>query len=104
MADIFISYANEDRETVARLARFLESVGWSVWWDRRIPAGRTWRSVLQEALRDMRCMIALWSRDSVESSWVAEEAEEARKLGKTGHTTVLIGTVESTNLGIHYPC
>jgi hypothetical protein len=83
MADIFISYASEDKETAARLAGFLESLGWSVWWDRRIPAGRTWRSVLQEALRDMRCMIALWSRDSVESPWVAEEAEEARKLGKT---------------------
>ena len=82
MADIFISYANEDRETAARLANVLESAGWSVWWDRRIPAGRTWRSVLEEALKDMRCMITLWSKDSVESPWVAEEAEEARRLGK----------------------
>lgn len=93
MADIFISYASEDKETAARLAGFLESLGWSVWWDRRIPAGRTWRSVLQEALRDMRCMIALWSRDSVESPWVAEEAEEARKLGKT-LVPILIQRVE----------
>jgi TIR domain/Bacterial Ig-like domain (group 2) len=93
MADIFISYANEDKETAARLAGFLESLGWSVWWDRRIPAGRTWRAVLQEALRDMRCMIALWSQDSVESPWVAEEAEEARKLGKT-LVPILIQRVE----------
>jgi hypothetical protein len=93
MADIFISYANEDKETAARLAGFLESMGWSVWWDRRIPAGRSWRSVLQEALKDMRCMIALWSRDSVESPWVAEEAEEARKLGKT-LVPILIQRVE----------
>src|SRR5262245_13164233 len=93
MADIFISYANEDRETAGRLAELLESVGWSVWWDRRIPAGRTWRSVLQEALKDMRCMIALWSKDSVESPWVAEEAEEARRLGKT-LVPILIQRVE----------
>jgi hypothetical protein len=93
MADIFISYANEDKETAARLAGFLESIGWSVWWDRRIPAGRSWRAVLQEALKDMRCMIALWSRDSVESPWVAEEAEEARKLGKT-LVPILIQRVE----------
>jgi hypothetical protein len=93
MADIFISYANENRETAARLAELLESCGWSVWWDRRIPAGRTWRSVLQDALKDMRCMIALWSRDSVESPWVAEEAEEARKLGKA-LVPVLIQRVE----------
>ena len=93
MADIFLSYANEDREAAARLAELLESVGWSVWWDRRIPAGRTWRSVLEDALKDMRCMIALWSRHSVESPWVAEEAEEARRLGKT-LVPILIQRVE----------
>ncbi|HEX9788517.1 MAG TPA: TIR domain-containing protein [Candidatus Binatia bacterium] len=93
MADIFISYANEDRDTAARLAALLESVGWQVWWDRRIPAGRTWRAVLADALVDMRCMIVLWSRNSVDSSWVAEEAEEARRLGKT-LVPVLIQRVE----------
>lgn len=83
MADIFISYANEDRESAAQVAHMIESAGFGVWWDRRIPAGRTWRQVLQDALRDMRCMVVLWSKNSVESSWVAEEAEEARRLGKT---------------------
>jgi hypothetical protein len=83
MADIFISYANEDRDRAAQLATFLETEGWGVWWDRRIPAGRTWRSVLEDALEDTRCMIVLWSENSVKSPWVAEEAEEARRLGKT---------------------
>src|SRR4029434_7068200 len=41
----------------------------------------------------MRCMIALWSKDSVESPWVAEEAEEARRLGKT-LVPILIQRVE----------
>jgi TIR domain/Bacterial Ig-like domain (group 2) len=93
MADIFISYANEDRESAAQLAQMLETVGWQVWWDRRIPAGRTWRSVLEDALRGMRCMVVLWSKDSVESPWVTEEAEEARRLGKT-IVPVLIQRVE----------
>jgi hypothetical protein len=83
MADIFISYANEDRDRAAQLAALLEREGWSVWWDRRIPAGRTWRSVLEDALDDSRCMIVLWSENSVKSPWVAEEAEEARRLEKT---------------------
>lgn len=82
MADIFISYANEDRATAARVAAHLESVGWHVWWDRRIPAGRSWRAVLAEALLETRCMVILWSEHSVESPWVAEEAEEARRLRK----------------------
>ena len=64
MADIFISYANEDRESAAQLARTLETAGWRVWWDRRIPAGRTWRVVLEDALREMRCMVVLWSENS----------------------------------------
>jgi TIR domain-containing protein/Big-like domain-containing protein len=93
MADIFISYANEDRETAARFAQLLESVGWRVWWDRRIPAGRTWRSILEDALREMRCLVVLWSKNSVQSPWVTEEAEEARRLGKT-IVPVLIERVE----------
>jgi hypothetical protein len=93
MADIFISYANEDRETAAQFAQLLESVGWRVWWDRRIPAGRTWRSILEDALREMRCLVVLWSKNSVQSPWVTEEAEEARRLGKT-IVPVLIEGVE----------
>ena len=82
MADIFLSYANEDREKARAVAGLLESAGCTVWWDRRIPAGRTWRSMIEEALRDMRCMVVLWSAHSVESDWVKEEAEEARALGR----------------------
>src|SRR5215468_9156024 len=82
MADIFLSYANEDREAARAVAGLLESAGCTVWWDRRIPAGRTWRSMIEEALRDMRCMVVLWSTHSVESDWVKEEAEEARAVGK----------------------
>jgi hypothetical protein len=93
MADIFLSYANEDRDRAAQVAALLESAGWIVWWDRRIPAGRTWRAVLEEALVGARCMIVLWSHNSVDSPWVAEEAEEARRQGKT-LVPVLIQRVE----------
>ena len=82
MADIFLSYANEDRQTAAQLAQVLETAGFTVWWDRRIPAGRTWRTVLEEALQGMRCLIVLWSENSLKSPWVIEEAEEARRLEK----------------------
>ena len=82
MAEIFLSYAKEDREIASRLSTMLEQAGWTVWWDRRIPAGRTWRDVLEEALREMRCMVVLWSSQSIESDWVKEEAEEARAVKK----------------------
>jgi|ERR1700674_844644 hypothetical protein len=78
MADIFLSYGEADRETAGRIARLLEGQGWSVWWDRKIAGGETWREVIQSALQDMRCMVVLWSRSSVDSFWVNEEAEEGR--------------------------
>lgn len=82
MADIFLSYNEKDREAVRRLAETLQSAGWSVWWDRRIPAGLTWRAVLERELKHMRCMVVLWSQHSVASEWVCEEAAEGRQLGR----------------------
>ena len=81
MADIFISYAREDEERIRPLAAALEAHGWSVFWDRRIPAGQTWRSVLGQALHDARCVIVAWSRHSVASRWVAEEADAGLQRG-----------------------
>ncbi len=82
MADIFLSYTEKDRDEARRVAAMLESVGWTVWWDRRIPAGDTWRNVLERALERMRCMVVLWSTRSIESEWVYEEATEGRRQGK----------------------
>lgn len=82
MADIFLSYNEKDREQARRVATLLTEAGWSVWWDRRIPAGESWRSMLEEALQGMRCMIVLWTARSIESDWVFEEASEGRRQDK----------------------
>jgi len=79
MADIFISYKREDRSRVEPLAKALEDQGWSVFWDRTIPAGKTWRQVIGEALETARSVIVAWSKSSVESSWVQEEADRGRE-------------------------
>jgi len=82
MVDIFLSYTEKDREQARRVAAMLEAAGWTVWWDRRIPAGETWRSVLDHALENMRCMVVLWTARSIESEWVYEEASEGRRQDK----------------------
>jgi hypothetical protein len=79
MTDIFISYAREDRSRIEPLANFLEGLGWSVFWDRTIPAGKTWRQVIGEALRNARSVIVAWSQKSIESEWVQEEADRGLK-------------------------
>ena len=76
MPDIFISYASADRDRARLLADALANRGYSVWWDRTIPPGRVFDEVIQEAIQSARCMIVLWSADSVRSNWVKTEAAE----------------------------
>jgi hypothetical protein len=76
MADIFLSYAREDAAQARRLAQALESHGWSVWWDRRIPHGQNFTASIQQQLDDARCIAVLWSKASIASSFVLDEAAE----------------------------
>lgn len=77
MSDIFISYASEDRESAKMLAHALESQGWSVWWDRKIPFGKIYDEVIADNLAAAHCVIVIWTRHSVRSRWVRTEASEA---------------------------
>ncbi|MGH7806730.1 MAG: toll/interleukin-1 receptor domain-containing protein, partial [Thermodesulfobacteriota bacterium] len=81
MSDIFISYKSSDRERVRVLVEALEGRGWSVWWDREIPPGKTFDQVIEEELNAARCVIVVWSKDSVLSEWVKTEASEAARRG-----------------------
>jgi formylglycine-generating enzyme required for sulfatase activity len=76
--DVFLSYAREDEARARELATALEQRGFSVFWDREIPPGQTWHSYIGEALSKARCVMVAWSRHSVASQWVIEEASEGR--------------------------
>ncbi len=81
MADVFISYAREDTERVGQIVVELEKRGLSVFWDRGIPPGRHWKDYIAKALDESRCVLVVWSRHSINSAWVREEAEVAKKRG-----------------------
>ena len=81
MADIFLSYDDEDRPRARALAAALEDRGWSLFWDRSIPAGKTWWQAIGRALKGARTVVVLWSRTAVESTWVYEEADDGRRRG-----------------------
>ena len=74
MNDIFISYARSDRAKAVMLARALEHEGWSVWWTARSPPGKTFEEMIERALDAAKCVIVLWSKESVSSEWVKTEA------------------------------
>ena len=77
MSDVFISYAREDRDKAKALAELFQQQGWSVWWDRNIPPGRSFDDVIEEALGAAKCVVVLWSKNSASSDWVKGEAAEA---------------------------
>ena len=81
MSDIFISYKSEDRERIQTLVKALEVEGWSVWWDRTIIPGDKFRQVISKALDDAKCVIVVWSRESVLSEWVIDEADRVKQRG-----------------------
>lgn len=81
MSDIFISYSSADRERILPIVTLLEQQGWSVWWDRKIPPGRTFDDVIEEAINAAKCIIVVWSEKSVASNWVRAEADEGNRKG-----------------------
>jgi hypothetical protein len=82
MADIFISYAREDRECARVLAETLEHRGWSVWWDHELYAGQNFDLVIEQEIAGARAAIVMWSASSVDSEYVRAEATRARELNK----------------------
>lgn len=74
MADIFLSYAREDKERARLFARAFEAQAWSVFWDPRILPGTSWDEVIEAELESCRCVVVLWSVTSVSSKWVKSEA------------------------------
>jgi hypothetical protein len=81
VSDVFISYAAGDEPRAAELAAALETKEWTVWWDRHIPPGRTFDEVIEQALTQARCVVVLWSAESVKSRWVRTEASVAAERG-----------------------
>lgn len=81
MADIFLSYASDDRERVIPLVQALQNDGFTVWWDREIRPGPSFDREIETAINDARCIVVVWSASSVDSEWVRSEVEEGARRG-----------------------
>jgi hypothetical protein len=88
MSDIFISYKREEQAIARNLANALEGEGWTVWWDPKLRAGERFNDVIEKALNDAKCVIVLWSKRSVESLYVKDEATHALKRNKLVPVTI----------------
>jgi hypothetical protein len=77
MSDIFISYKREEQPQARKLADALEREGWSVWWDPKLRAGEHFDDVIEIALKESKCVVVIWSKLSVNSRYVKDEASYA---------------------------
>lgn len=91
MVDVFVSYSSKDRDRVRPIVEALNDVGWTVWWDREIGAGTAFDREIEKAIDVAKCVVVVWSADSVESEWVRNEANEG--LEKNNLVPVLIEPV-----------
>lgn len=82
MADVFISYSQQDRPAVEPIVREFERFGWTVFWDQRVRTGAPFDSVIESELNHASAVLVVWSRASVESEWVRAEATAARNQSK----------------------
>ena len=88
MADVFISYAKEDRDFAVRLSRAFEAIGWSVWWDRKLFVGESFDLTIERELSQAKIVVVLWSRLSVSRPWVRNEARYAAERGVLAPATI----------------
>lgn len=79
---IFLSYSRVDRPQVALIATALEAEGFEVWWDALIEGGSAFSKAIAAALEASTVVIVVWSRTSIESDWVLDEAMHARERKK----------------------
>ena len=82
MSDVFVSYARQDRDRIAPLIHALEARGLEVWWDSRIEGGTEYTREIETQLNVAGAVLVIWSRRSVESLWVADEASAGQQQGK----------------------
>ena len=75
---LFLSYAHADAKRAQQLAAALMTRGYVVWWDALIEGGAQFAKSIREALEAADAVIVLWSRTSIESDWVCDEAAQGR--------------------------
>ena len=82
-AEVFISYASEDRERILALVDRLDAAGVSVWIDQMSIEGATmWSQEIVAAIRNCKVLILAISENSADSENVVKEvalASEGRK-------------------------
>jgi TolB-like protein/Flp pilus assembly protein TadD len=77
-ATVFLSYARADQKRAKPVIDALEQAGIKVWWDGLLEGGENFLPTTEAALESADAVVVLWSKVSVESHWVRDEATRGR--------------------------
>ncbi|MGE0829725.1 MAG: toll/interleukin-1 receptor domain-containing protein [Hyphomonadaceae bacterium] len=81
MADVFISYAREDRARVEAVNQALRELELDVWIDARLTPGVSFREEIRREAEAAKAMIVCWTPDAAASAFVIDEATIGRDRG-----------------------
>lgn len=90
MSKVFLSYSREDVASAKQLAECIDRAGHQVWWDRQIEGGSRFTAEIDRELKSADAVVVIWTKSSVESPWVQDEAAEGRDNGRL--VPVILGT------------
>jgi len=82
LAKVFLSYSREDVPAAKQLAACIDRAGHQVWWDRQIEGGSRFTAEIDRELKGADAVVVIWTKSSVESPWVQDEAAEGRDSGR----------------------
>ncbi len=74
MADIFLGYARDDRDTAERIASAIEAKGWSVWWDVDLLGGQDFDEVIERQLHPV--VYVSWRDAEAYCTWLTKKVGE----------------------------
>src|SRR5579862_9430943 len=75
---VFFSYSRVDQKFARPIIAVLQQAGYSVWWDGLLGGGERFAHTTAAALASARAVVVLWSKTSIQSHWVQDEATEGR--------------------------
>lgn len=79
---IFVSYSRVDRSRVQPIVAALRTMAYEVWWDTQLSSGASFTAQIEDELEGADIVLVVWSKASVESDWVKDEAASGRERGR----------------------
>ncbi len=79
--DVFLSYSRVDQPRAQQIFDAMEAAGISVWWDGMLEGGTRFHQVTEFNLENAAAVVVLWTKTSIASHWVHDEATRGRDRG-----------------------